>query len=520
MAGRYSVEAVFKAVDRMSAPVSRMQNRIGKFTRSAERNMKSLQRVTGKLTGGIKKLAGVGFKAAAVGAAALGGAIGYVIKQYAKVANAEASFTPLLGSAAKAAELTEKLNKLGAATPFDFEGLSGVALQLLPVMNGEIDRTIELTRMLGDTAGGNLQKLETITRGYTKAMLKGKVDMESLNMIGEAGVPILTELAKTMGVEVNDAFFKMISAGKVATTDLTKTFERMTSKGGIFFRGMEIASKTTTGLWSTFMDVFGQTAAKVGKIIDPIVQSVIQSMTGATQTAQDWIAANEGLIKQKIEETVAAIVDKVKQFVAWVKKLDAEQSIFDRIGNALKAILGFMAFLAKHGKTIAIIAGGIVALNAVLGLFIGIMTAVNLVMALNPIGLIVIGVAALVLGFTALYKWAGSVEGAFRKWAGAMDYVLDRINPVYMLIKKVIEGIKFVANADINPFNNRQESSQRERGAVRPQVVSPTAGIERKISESTTTNKSEVTIKDQTGKAEVTKRGGGARLSLQPSGAF
>ena len=179
-----------------------------------------------------------------------------------------------------------------------------------------------------------------------------------------------------------------------------------------------------------------------------------------------------------------------------------------------------MAFLAKHGKTIAIIVGGIVALNAVLGLFIGIMTAVNLVMALNPIGLIVIGVAALVLGFTALYKWAGSVEGAFRKWAGAMDYVLDRINPVYMLIKKVIEGIKFVANADINPFNNRQESSQRERGAVRPQVVSPTAGIERKISESTTTNKSEVTIKDQTGKAEVTKRGGGARLSLQPSGAF
>ena len=61
-------------------------------------------------------------------------------------------------------------------------------------MIDDIENTIKTLRMLGDTAGGNAQKLDTITRGFTKSMLKGKVDLESLNMIAESGVPIFSEL--------------------------------------------------------------------------------------------------------------------------------------------------------------------------------------------------------------------------------------------------------------------------------------------------------------------------------------
>ena len=51
MAGRFSVEAVFKAVDRVTAPVTKMQNKIGKFTRSVERNLRKVNKAFGKFAG-------------------------------------------------------------------------------------------------------------------------------------------------------------------------------------------------------------------------------------------------------------------------------------------------------------------------------------------------------------------------------------------------------------------------------------------------------------------------------------
>ena len=55
MAGRFSVEAVFKAVDRVTAPISRMQNRVSKFTRSMERGLHRVNRSMSNLGDGIRK---------------------------------------------------------------------------------------------------------------------------------------------------------------------------------------------------------------------------------------------------------------------------------------------------------------------------------------------------------------------------------------------------------------------------------------------------------------------------------
>ena len=500
MAGRYSVEAVFKAVDRMSAPVNRMQNRIGKFTRSAERNMKSLQRVTGRLTRGIKSAAG---RIAKFGAA-IGIALG--IATYAALK--------------KTADAADALAKQSRRLQFPIEQLQEwkFVAEQSGIANEKLDSSIgAFTKRLGEASAG----IGPLVTGLKKVNPELLDQLLAADNVADAMLMYINAIRETKKATekaalANYAFGRsgldMVNIADNSAEAIKALMIEQRQNGNITMEQAMAAE--------AYNDAMNSLKKAMTGFMQGVMLPMLPMITATVRGWRDWILANKDFLKQGIEKVFSQIVDNVKQFVAWVKKLDAEQSIFDRIGNALKAILGFMAFLAKHGKTIAIIVGGIVALNAVLGLFIGIMTAVNLVMALNPIGLIVIGVAALVLGFTALYKWAGSVEGAFRKWAGAMDYVLDRINPVYMLIKKVIEGIKFVANADINPFNNRQESSQRERGAVRPQVVSPTAGIERKISESTTTNKSEVTIKDQTGKAELTKRGGGARLSLQPSGAF
>ena len=171
----------------------------------------------------------------------------------AAIEDMKAAFTPLLGSVDRASELVDKLNETAATTPFQLENIASAAKQLLPALGGDMEKVLSTFRMLGDTSGGNAQKLESITRGYTKAMLTGKVGMESLNMIAEAGVPIYTELAESMGISVAE-MTALSSAGKITTTDLTNAFQRMTEEGGLFFDGMEIASQTFNGKISTLND--------------------------------------------------------------------------------------------------------------------------------------------------------------------------------------------------------------------------------------------------------------------------
>ena len=89
MAGRFSVEAIFKAVDRITAPVTRMQNRVGKFTRSMDRGLKRVNRTLDKTVAKVKK----GARAMAFAGVGLGAV-------FANITNAGAEFGRSIGSAA------------------------------------------------------------------------------------------------------------------------------------------------------------------------------------------------------------------------------------------------------------------------------------------------------------------------------------------------------------------------------------------------------------------------------------
>ena len=522
MAGRFSVEAVIKAVDRVTAPVSKMQNSVLKFSRTSIRSISKLNRGIGNLGSSIastgRNIAGF----AAVGVGAVTGAVTLLVREFSKIENAEAAFTPLLGSVARAKQAVQALNDTAATTPFQFEDLASVANQLLPVMNGNIEKTIKTLRMLGDTAGGNAQKLDTITRGFTKAMLKGKVDMESLNMIAEAGVPIFADLAEVIGVDMGEAFFDMVSAGDVTTTHLTKAFEKMTREGGMFFNGMQVASKTTTGMWSTMIDNISLAAADIGEILAPAIKDLIQQVTDMAKVVRVWVAANRDLIKVKFLEFIETAI------------------------NFGKSLVGVFKFLNEHGKKIAVTVAVVLSLIAALKIFIGVMTAVNIVMSLNPIGLIIIGIAALIAAIAAVIIYWDELKAAFvglpgpvkaaiailggplmwlvgvasliianweplkdffsGLWDGIVGIFEQRVQRIMSIIQKVKAAWGTVAG--IFGDDDEQQGPQ-QRGVM---------GAEYRTS-NTLVNRSEVLIRDQTGRAEVNGKLGEG-LTLSQSGAF
>ena len=457
---RPTISTTFNAVDRMSPTLRGMQGRVTGFSRSAQRSLGSVGRSFSGMTR-IVRAAG-----AAIITGFVGRGIGALISAASSIEDATAAFTPLMGGAERAAELVQRLNETAASTPFQFENISDAAKQLLPVMNGDIERTIDTFRMLGDTAGGNAQKLDSITRGYTKALLQNRVTLESLNMIAEAGVPIFDQLSTELGVTTAE-MFDMVSAGEVTTDNLTNTFQRMTTEGGIFFDGMSIASQTFSGRMSTLKDNITLTAATLGQTLLPLAKDFVDRAIEIAANVREWVTANQDLIRQRIQDTIDGIRRVVERVVdLWNSGL-------------IPAILaGVVAF-----KTItAVVAGAQGIMAAVKGL--------QLLMATAGPG---IGAA-----FTAMLGPVGIVAAAI---AGLVGLVVLLINKWDEWRAKILESD--MGNA---VFGRGEEILQNEgnfnRSNAETYGISSNSGIgamaeayrERIVQESTTTNETNVTI--------------------------
>jgi TP901 family phage tail tape measure protein len=74
MAGKFSLEAIFRATDKLSAPIARIRGNLDKFGQSASRSLASLDRSLGVVHGGIKRVA-----AATVAVGAVGGVAAFSI---------------------------------------------------------------------------------------------------------------------------------------------------------------------------------------------------------------------------------------------------------------------------------------------------------------------------------------------------------------------------------------------------------------------------------------------------------
>lgn len=297
MATTFVAATKFIAIDKFTSVVTKMEKSVGGFNKKISNSIEPLNNF---------------FKIGFAGVIATGSwAISQFISEASKIEDAVAGFTPILGSIEKANKLVDMLNKTAATTPFRFNDIADVANQLLPLMNGDLEKTVSTFRMLGDTAKGNSQKLESITRGYSKVLGKGKADMEALNMITEAGVPIMDQLSKKMGVSIAK-LYEMSSQGKISANDITEVFKTMTSEGGIFFKGMEIASKTWSGFLSTLKDNISLSFASIGTAMLPILKEYLVLAINHVGKIKEWIDSNQKLISIKVKEYIEKISYAIK----------------------------------------------------------------------------------------------------------------------------------------------------------------------------------------------------------------
>lgn len=169
----------------------------------------------------LQKEAGVGKQVvgellSAFSVAGVVAGVGALVKHAVDLAKnyevARASFTAFLGDAAKADKVLAELTDFAARTPLSGEEVNAAGKALL-AFGESADSLVPTLSRIGDIAKGTGKDFGELTTIYGKARTAGVLYAEDINQLVEAGVPIIQEFAKQMGVS-NDQVKKTGQRGQ------------------------------------------------------------------------------------------------------------------------------------------------------------------------------------------------------------------------------------------------------------------------------------------------------------------
>lgn len=370
-----------------------------------------------KVSGAFSSIGRVGLLAAAGGVAAMGAglAAGVVagIKYNSTIEQTTIAMGTMLGSTAKAKALIGDVANMAAATPFQFPELADSTKKLVAYGIAQKEVIPTMTR-LGDVSSALNIPIGELSDLYGKAKVQGKIMMQDMYQFSGRGIPIFQALAKSMGVPVSK-IKELVSAGKVGFPDIEKAFVGMTGKGSMFGGMMEKQSHSFSGLWST------------------IVDGVTKAFGDALMPAFEWMT----------KKGMPALVEGMPRIQSAVK------TTFGVISGGLKALIGAFSFIVRNFELIKTIlipltAAFIAYKIAMIAVKIPMAVAaaqqwlLNAAMSANPIGLVVIAIAALVGGFTLLWMKCGWFRNF---WIAVWSVVKAEFALVWPVIKVVGEKI-------------------------------------------------------------------------------
>lgn len=224
----------------------------GGFEKGLSDAQKRVKAFSESIKAGVQTAMKIGAAVAAAGAAVGGYVLKTGIGYNKQMDDYTANMQTLLGGVDKAEAKIKELSDMAAKTPFELPTLVD-ATQTLLAFGVKAEDSTGIMKSLGDISLGNASKLETLTRAYGKMSSTGKVTLENVQMMIDAGFNPLNLIAERNHMTM-ESLYEAISDGKVPFEELTWAIQKATSEGGQYFNGMETASKTLTGRLSTLKE--------------------------------------------------------------------------------------------------------------------------------------------------------------------------------------------------------------------------------------------------------------------------
>ena len=201
--------------------------------------------------------------------------VNQIMQVRGKFQQTEMAFKTMLQSEEKANTLMKEMIRTAAITPFGVDDVTEGAKQLLAfnVAAEDVNKTLI---GLGDVSAGMGIRLSDMVMLYGTTIAKGKMDTMDLYQFLNRGIPIADELAKVMGLDLNNAIAevqKQIKAGKVTSDVFIQAMQNMTSQGSKFGGLMEAQSQTITGQISNIEDGVEQMFNELGRSQEGVINA-------------------------------------------------------------------------------------------------------------------------------------------------------------------------------------------------------------------------------------------------------
>lgn len=366
---------------------------------------KGLEKGIDNIGGSFNRLKSIATKA--LGAIGFGSLVKEGVQYNATVEQLQTSFEVMTGSATKATDIVEKLKEIGAKTPFEFTGLAETT-QLLMNYGFEADDAISKMQMLGDISQGSADKMNRIATAYGQMSSAGKVALEDVKQMIEAGFNPLQEISQTTG-ESMASLYDRISKGTISIDEITASMERSTSAGGKYFQSMEKQSQTLNGQWSTLKDNFSNL---LGSVLKPLNEFLTNKLLPAVN---DFM----GMLQEKIDDgSFQKFSNTLKGLMTIIIPLTTTFVIF-------KASLAISSLIDNLKKSFDALRTSFATLNAV--------------MNANPILLIISLIAGLVAGIIYLWNTNEGFRNAMTEiWNAVKEAVGNVINAIITFFTETV----------------------------------------------------------------------------------
>jgi len=443
--------------DKASAGVERVDEKTRKATGSAKKatsSFKTLKRTLGELFAGYQAIQAVK-SMFSLGIAA---------------ETTDTKFKVLTGSAENAKKMLKGINDFANKTPFDNEDLKQGAELLLNYGFAQ-EKIIPTMKMLGDVSGGNKEKFKSLSLAYAQVQSTGKLMGQDLLQMINAGFNPLQIISEKTGKSMAQLKEEM-SKGKISAKDVEDAFRTATGEGGRFYKMMDQVSETAGGKLSTLFGVARNKIAQFSK------NKLVPWLKKATDYAIDFVNGF-GKVWDSIVELVSPIGellavgwDLIKTVFNITGESKGASSAIETLSNTFKTSAGYVKVVASGLKTLIGWLKPFAPILKVIAYAYGVLTvaqwALNIAMNANPVGLIILGVAALIGVIKAAYnhveKFRGIIDGAWAalKGFGKMikDYVITRF-------KELLSGITGIGKALMHFFKGEwKEAWEAGKGAV------------------------------------------------------
>lgn len=318
-------------------------------------------------------------------------------------------------------KMSDKLS--GLPTTLDQGAL---AVQRFTSANGDVEKSTDLflalnNAILAGGAGAEIQSsaLEQISQAYAK----GKPDMMEWRTLMTAMPAQLKQVATAMGYVSADELGQSLREGTVSMDDFMNTVVQLNEEGIDGFQNFEQQARNSTGGIATSI-----TVAKT-----QVVKGMTDLIDGLNKGLQD---AN----LPSISEIISGIGKKVKEVLDSIA--NQLPNVIDFMINLYNAIQPILPILEAFGAAVLAIVVAYTAYQKIVALVTAVQTALNFVMAMNPIGLIVLAIVGLIAILVVLWNKSET----FR------NVVLGIFEAIKTAFNTVVEAVKFAINLIVSYF--------------------------------------------------------------------